>query len=213
MHVAHILKYDGIIVQRVGGQINADQVALLVQTLQRTPRFGLRHFRRSDFHHVHIPEKWILHGILVGLVARAVTCQLVDKAFPFGIHAEILFAGDAVETIESPRKHQAFQVIPFHGSARHTLNEVENVLIRSVGFPFFHDGVHSRIAQALDGPQAETDVSVYVHTELPATDVDVRSQGIDTDTFALAHQLCDVGNVRQTSAHYGRHILGGEIGF
>ena len=82
-----------------------------------------------------------------------------------------------------------------------------------MSFPFFHDGIHCRVAQSLDGSQSKTDISVHVHTELPAADVDIRPQSIDTDTFTLAHQLRNVGNVRQASAHYGCHVLGREISF
>ena len=61
--------------------------------------------------------------------------------------------------------------------------------------------------EVLNSSQSETDITVVVNRKLQVTLIHIRTERLDTHCLAFVHQLRDIGNVGQTSAHDSRHVF------
>ena len=85
--------------------------------------------------------------------------------------------------------------------------EVKDTFEWSVGITFFYNALHGGFAYAFHRSQSETDITVMVDRKLQVTLIHIRAERLDTHCLAFVHQLRDIRNVGQTSAHDSRHVF------
>ena len=83
--VADILQDDAIRVERMGGEVDAHQLFLFVESLQVAPAFAGGNLRLGDRHKLVCPEERVGGVGLVGLELIAVAHQDVHEGFAFGV--------------------------------------------------------------------------------------------------------------------------------
>ena len=130
MGVAHVLQHDGILVERMGREIDAHELALLVEFLDGRPPFRLGQ-GRMDHGHVVAPEEAQTGIGLVHLVALAVAHEQVDEEFSLGVGGEELLAHDP-ESIEAATIGQALESLSVDVGQVDALGKVEDVLVGTV---------------------------------------------------------------------------------
>ena len=93
-------------------KIDANEVALTIQTLDAAPWVGIRDGRRGNFHRVGGPEERVLRLRLFGLVELSVANERVEESRSFDISAYIAFPSDrkAVETATQSQTLKCFFV-------------------------------------------------------------------------------------------------------
>ena len=208
--VAHVLQNHAVLIERMGREIDAHQVALAVQALDIAPGVALGDGRCGYLHHVASEERHLrLH--LLGLEMLAEAHERVEEHLALDVGRQIALAGDA-EAVEPAAEHQALNGLAVHGREVHALHQVEHVGVWSTRLALGDDGLGGSGAHALDGSQSETDGALLVHAELVAALVHVGSEGLDAHGLALVHELGDFGDVVQVAAHHGGHILRWVVG-
>ena len=137
----------------------------------------------------------------------------IEEDLTLEIGREILLAAYFIETVEGTTQHQALQTAALHGGDVDALHEVKDVLEGPTRIALLQQSFDSTLAKALDGAQAEADGAGVINAESLTAMVDVGTENIDTERFAFAHQLRNLGDVIEASAHDGRHIFRWEVGF
>ena len=107
--------YYGIFVQGVTAEIYSYEVALLIETFERTPLFGLGYRGSGDFHHLGSKERILcLHHAL--LITGAEPRQHIKEGLSLGIGSEILLSLYlALECVERTAQCQTFHAVAFYG--------------------------------------------------------------------------------------------------
>ena len=70
--IAYMLQHHGILVQWMGRKIDSYQIALLVQTVEVAPPFGIGNLGRSNIHHILATKERIGRRSLVSLITVTV---------------------------------------------------------------------------------------------------------------------------------------------
>ncbi len=200
-------QYDGVFIQRMCTEIDADELLLLAQALDRAPRLCLGQRRRGHGNIAgHGPEKRVGSLALILLVLLAEAHDEVEENLPFGVGRQILLTLIA-ETVEATAECQTLKSLAVDILQADTLGKVVDIFIRSVGFPLPDDGGGSAGTHALDGREAKTDLTIFVHTKLHIALVDVRPQCRDVHRLAFLHEFGDLADVAVTACHQGSHVF------
>ncbi len=147
-------------VQRVGGQIDADQVLLILRLLIVVPRLTIRNHGLRHLERLHVPEEGSLHAHRILLRLLPVVHQSLQHAH-IAVHVEILRAV-VPEAVQPSRHHQGLQRLLIDGAVVDALEKIIDILIRSVLLPLLDNLLHRRLSHALDGSHAETDLPVGI---------------------------------------------------
>ena len=207
MRVTHVVEYYLEVVERVGRQVNAYEVALLVELLYGAPCFALGYLGRGYVNAVHVAEERVLRRVLLLLVKLSVAHERVEEHLSLGVAPEVVFAPD-VEAVESAAEGEALEAFAVAGREVDALHHVEHVFIRAVLFALGYDGLGCCRAHAFYRGQAEADGSLLIYAELLAALVDVGPERLYAHGLALVHELCYFGYVGDVAAHVGCHVLG-----
>ena len=203
-----MVKDDAIGIQRVTGDVDANQFTLPVQPFEVTPvchvgrRLGL-----GNFHHLGRSEERVGTERLVHLIVCTVAHEGIEEDFAFFVRHDILFTTDFREAVKGTGNGESFQILSGADREVHAFDEVIDAFIRSVGVSFADDFFDGSFSDTFDGSHAEADVAVVNDAELFVTLIDVRSEGVNAHGFALIHEFRHGGDVRDASAHDARHIL------
>ena len=207
MNIANILKHHSIFIQRMGRQIDTNQFTFLVQPFQITPGWSRYDFRSGNFHLMLTAEQGIDGSRLVHLVLTSITDQSFYKGFILGIFHKEILPLDISKAVKTSGQCQVFNILPVTSRKIHTLYKIKDALVRTILLAFTQNALHSRLTDSLDCSQSETDVTPTVNRELQQTFVHIRTKHPDTSCLRLVHQFRDFSDVRNVSAHGGRHIL------
>ena len=198
----------------MSGKVNTNQITLTVQTVEITPTlYSLRNLRSCHINYVFATKQRIDCSSFISLITVAITHQSFQENFSFGVDSKVLFTFQFRKTVKATGQREAFHVLLIAGIQIDTLHKVENSGKRTVLFTFLHDTLHGSLAYSFYGSKPETDITVTIYSKLQVTLIDIRSQGLNTHRLTFIHQLRDIRNVRQTSAHHSRHIFGRIIRF
>ena len=160
-------------------------------------------------------EQTLLGVVLLGLEALSVTHQLLDEgdaARIAQVDAEELAAGKIRDRVERPGISEVFEAFAVDERIVNPLDEVVDILERTVGLAFGDDALHGCCADALHGREAETHVTGCIGRELPHRFVDVGPHNTDAHALTLVHVKRQLLDVREVSAQHGGHIFRRVVG-
>ena len=196
----------------MGGEVDAHQLALLVQSLDVAPAvIGLGDGWCLNLYLVESAEERILCLHLLLLIGLPVAHDGLDEGLALGILCKEVFATDT-EAVESATQRQHFEGLAVDILQTDTLHKVEDVVIGTILLAFVDDRLCCAIAQSLDACQSEAYLAMLVDTKLEVRLIDIGPQRRDAHLLALVHELGDFRNLVATAAHDGSHELGGIVG-
>ena len=208
-----MLQHNRIFIQRMSGKIDTHQITFPVQTIQITPAFSFRNFRSSYVNYILTTEQRVGGSRLICLITVTIAYQSFQENFILRVHGKILLALQLRKFIETSCQSQTFQILLITSCQIDALHKVEYTFERTILLTFFHDIQHGTFAHTFHCTEAKTYISFRVNGELQVTLIHIRTKNFDAHSLTFVHQLSDIGNVRQTSTHYGCHILGRVISF
>ena len=182
-----MLQHNGILVQGVCGEVDAYQVALLVESLEVAPTLSSRYLGSSNLHHVLPTKEGVERRSLVGLITVAITQQCIEKDLPTGIGGKELLPLNLAKTVKATRQGQILKVLTIASGEVDTLGKVENAFVGAVLLPFGDDTLHGSLAHSLHSPQAEADVAFAVDGKLQVTLVHIGAKHLDAHRLAFVH--------------------------
>ena len=119
-----MLQHHCILVQRMSRQVDAHQLALLVQAVYVAPTFGLRHFGSGDRQGVLTAEEAALGACLVLLKTVTIADKHFAEGFVLGIERKILLAAHLAKAVQCPGQSQVLQVLAIARVEVDALHEV-----------------------------------------------------------------------------------------
>ena len=212
LSVAHVVEHHRIFVERMGREVYAHKLTLLVEAFEVAPFEGALGQRRMDDGNVHGSEERVLVAELILLIAVAIAHEDIKEDLrTLACRLEEKFALDVRQTVESTRDDQVFDILAVACRQVDALEEVEDRLVRSASFPLVYDSLHGGLAHTLDSSHTETYLALGVDAELVARLIDVRSESAHAHLLAFVPELAYVRYVVERAAHDGRHELSREV--
>lgn len=143
-HGADVVENDAVFVERMGGEVDADEVAFLVEPFEVAPTgYVGRDFGMNDGDaHAHVAEEGIGGLMKVGLELVSVAKEGVEEHFVAGCRRKVGFARNVVKSVEGTGENKAFDGFAVAGREVDTFKEIEYGGERPVLLPFVNEAHH-----------------------------------------------------------------------
>lgn len=152
--VADAVEDDGIVVERMAGDVDAYEVALFVEPLHGAPFcIDLRRLRFRDFDFGDVVKQGGGGVGFVGLIVLAVGNEFVEEEITVFAGGEELFATDGTEPVEGTGEGQTFNAFLIAGKEIDSLDEVVDRLVGAVFLSFGEDGINGCFSDSLTAPR------------------------------------------------------------
>ena len=174
---AEIVEHNGIVVEGMSTDVDADEFALAVEFLEIAPAFeGGRGLWFADLHGFAVTKERIGAFLVFHLETLAIGEQRIEVGQATLALSEELFAAHFAEAVESPRERETFEVFAVADVEVHALEEVEYRGKFPASFALIDDGLHGIVSESLDAAESEADVAEVVDREFSVALVDVGSE-------------------------------------
>ena len=174
---AEIVEHNGIVVEGVSADVDADELALAVEFLEIAPAFeGGRGLWFADLHSFAVAKERIGAFFVFHLETLAIGEQRIEVGQATLALSEELFAAQFAEAVESTGERETFEVLAVADVEIHALEEVEHRGEFPSVFALIDDGLHGVVSESLDAAESEADVAEVVDREFSVALVDVGAE-------------------------------------
>ena len=194
-------------------QVDAYQVALLVEALEVAPPFkDVGRLRLGNLHRFHAAEEAVGVLLVVLLEVYTVGHEHIEEHRPTAVDRKVLLAAELRKTVERTGNDQRFAVLAVAGVEVDALKEVVDIGEASLSLALVDDGLNGVFAHAFDGGETETDVAHTVDGKLEVALVDIGAVAIYLHVPTLVEKFGQIADVTQRTTEQAGHILRREVG-
>ncbi len=187
---AEIFDFHFIIVQRMGRQVNTNQVFFFLEQHNLGPFIHIRNCRFLNYRTCPcIAKQALLHAVVFILNFVAVTNQLFYKTgtVVFILAGKKAGSFQSFQTVESTCHCQRFHVLFVNGLQVHILYKIVNCFEFSVFIACFNHIFSCTGTDSFNCSHPKTDVIIFIGSKLDETFIHIGSQHMDSHAGTLGH--------------------------
>ena len=208
-----VLDLEPEFVERVAGDVHADDVAFACQQVHLVPRFAHRNGRFWHLHLFHPPEQRRLRRRLGLLVTGTVPRGEFDERAALFVLGKELRAVQPFESVEGAAQRQRLEDAFVDVFRVHAPRKVEQALVRPRPVvAAVDDGLDRPLAHTPHRAQPESDGALSVHAEFEERFIHVRAEDWNAPVAALFHEQRDLLDVVHVVGQHRRHVFSRVIG-